>query len=450
MARQPTPQNTSRKHIARLERERQQERYLKIGAGIVLALVAGLILYGILDQLVIKGMRPVARADNQTISVRDFQKEVRFDRYRNLLQLEQITSDAMMLQFFGSYANNIVSRLDSPTQVGQEVLDGMIEDIVVAREAKARGITLTEAEIDQEFEEAFGFFANGTPTPAPTETPFVYSTSTLSPTQIALLPPTATATLDTATAEATQPAEEATATEEPTPTAANEGEATPEATATVTPVPTEFTRDLFEEEVGRFVDAASDINFSRADLRDFLARQLLRTKVYEAITADVTATTEMVWARHILVASEEEAQQVVERLNNGESFVDLAAELSTDTSNKDQGGDLGWFVYTDMVPEFAEAAFALEVGEVSAPVQSSFGWHIIQQLGKEERPLDATQLDSAKSQAYQEWLEAAKLEVNAETYDRWIDVVPTEPEVPVELRSALLQLQQQQQQQTLP
>jgi parvulin-like peptidyl-prolyl isomerase len=138
---------------------------------------------------------------------------------------------------------------------------------------------------------------------------------------------------------------------------------------------------------------------------------------------------------------------VLDRLINGESFVDLAAELSTDTSNKDNGGDLGWFTRDAMVTPFADAAFALEVGEISQPVETNFGWHIIQLLGKETRPLDATQLDDAKSQAYQAWLETAKTEAGVETFDRWMEIVPTEPAVPDEIRQGLIQLQQQQESQ---
>jgi len=85
---------------------------------------------------------------------------------------------------------------------------------------------------------------------------------------------------------------------------------------------------------------------------------------------------EEISARHILVATEEEAQAVIERINAGEDFIELAKEVSTGPSGK-EGGDLGYFVKDRMVPEFSEAAFALEPGAVSAPVKSDFGWHVI-------------------------------------------------------------------------
>lgn len=88
------------------------------------------------------------------------------------------------------------------------------------------------------------------------------------------------------------------------------------------------------------------------------------------------APVERIRARHILVKSEKEAKDVLARLKKGEKFEALAKALSSDGS-KDYGGDLGYFSEPDMVPEFSKAAFALKVGEVSQPVKTDYGWHII-------------------------------------------------------------------------
>ena len=85
---------------------------------------------------------------------------------------------------------------------------------------------------------------------------------------------------------------------------------------------------------------------------------------------------ERVRARHILVATEKEAQDVLAHLQKGEKFEDLAKKISLDGS-KEYGGDLGYFSAEEMVPEFSKAAFALKVGEVSQPVKTDYGWHII-------------------------------------------------------------------------
>ncbi|PKR78268.1 foldase [Halalkalibacillus sediminis] len=81
-------------------------------------------------------------------------------------------------------------------------------------------------------------------------------------------------------------------------------------------------------------------------------------------------------ARHILVEDEATAQEVIEQLDSGEDFETLAQEYSSDGSAQ-EGGDLGYFSTGDMVPEFENAAYDLEVGEVSEPVESQFGWHVI-------------------------------------------------------------------------
>jgi len=82
-------------------------------------------------------------------------------------------------------------------------------------------------------------------------------------------------------------------------------------------------------------------------------------------------------ARHILVASEKEAKELVEKIEDGEKFEKVAEEFSKDPGTAKQGGDLGYFTQDKMVKEFGEAAFDLDVDEVSDPVKSPFGWHII-------------------------------------------------------------------------
>jgi peptidyl-prolyl cis-trans isomerase C len=95
---------------------------------------------------------------------------------------------------------------------------------------------------------------------------------------------------------------------------------------------------------------------------------------------------EEVQARHILVAKEEDAKKLAERAKAGEDFAQLAKENSGDGGSKEQGGMLGYFGRGQMVPQFEEAAFALKKGEISDPVQSQFGWHVIKVEDRRQKP----------------------------------------------------------------
>ena len=86
---------------------------------------------------------------------------------------------------------------------------------------------------------------------------------------------------------------------------------------------------------------------------------------------------EEVQARHILVESEDKAKELAEKIKGGGKFEDIAKENSKDPGSKDDGGNLGYFGHGQMVPQFEEVVFKMQKGDVSAPVQTQFGWHLI-------------------------------------------------------------------------
>tara|TARA_R110000868_G_scaffold66598_5_gene198329 strand:- start:1686 stop:2552 length:867 start_codon:yes stop_codon:yes gene_type:complete len=128
---------------------------------------------------------------------------------------------------------------------------------------------------------------------------------------------------------------------------------------------------------------AREAYFDEKVLRDVYWVQLMRDKVseakvkeyYDTNIAKAEAETEA-HAAHILVTSKAEAQKVIDGIKAGETFEAAAKKASKDSSAAN-GGDLGWFKKADMVPEFSNAVFALKKGEVSGPVESQFGWHVI-------------------------------------------------------------------------
>lgn len=441
---QPTTRNITKKHLARLEKERIQQRYLLFATLGILVIVLLIILFGYFDQAVLQKNKPVARVGNVAITTSSFQTQVRYSRYQKIQQLAQFSSDSIYQQFFAQYIQQLQMELQNPSQIGQQVLDQMIQTEVIQQAAGKLGISVSEEEVDKRLEEEFGFYEKGTPTP--TITPTSFSTSTLSPAQLTLVPPTSTPTetplVTATTVEENNSSQTTTGSETATPEAESVEPATPtpassptpDYTATPEPTATPYTREsfntIYDDVVKNFT---TEIGFTEKDLRDLVRSQLLYQKVFDEITRDIPSVQEQVWARHILVATEEEARAVLDRLNGGESFVSLAAELSTDTSNKDQGGDLSWFTADKMVEPFSQAAFSLQIGEISQPVQTDFGWHIIQVLGHENRPLTPDALNQVKQTEFSKWVEEMKTELKVETFDRWIQVVPTDPEVPAGL-----------------
>jgi len=117
-------------------------------------------------------------------------------------------------------------------------------------------------------------------------------------------------------------------------------------------------------------------------------------KVYDEAVKKMT-NEEEVHARHILVASEDEAKAIVAQLKGGADFAAIAKEKSKDPGAAN-GGDLGYFTKDQMVPEFAEAAFKLDKGQISDPVHTQFGWHIIKVEDKRTKPTPS--FDQVKGQ----------------------------------------------------
>jgi peptidyl-prolyl cis-trans isomerase C len=117
-------------------------------------------------------------------------------------------------------------------------------------------------------------------------------------------------------------------------------------------------------------------------------------KLYEEAVKPMGAEEE-VHARHILVETEDEAKAIVEQIKGGADFAALAKEKSKDPGAAD-GGDLGYFTKEQMVPEFSEVAFKMYPGQLSNPVKTQFGWHIIKLEDKRMRPVP--ELDAIKEQ----------------------------------------------------
>jgi len=355
----------TKKHLARAERERRQRRWIVGGTVATAALVLGLIGYGWLDQEILPLYRPVAVVDGEQITGR--QLKVR-----------------LLVSQLGSY--------DEAESWGPYVIDQLVDETLIRKEAQVRGITVDEEEISKEIQSLFFFYPDGTPTPRPSSTP--------DPTERAYVPPSATATAS------------ATPTDGPSPTA--------RPSATVTPTPTPFTEEAFQAD---YRDALKERGIRETEFRKVIEAALYREKLAKTFEAEVPREQEQVLARHIVVDSEQSAGDVLKRLEEGESWQAVAAELSTDSGSKNLAGYLGWVAKGAMGEAFDLATAEGVVGDLIGPVQTESGWQVIEVLAREVRPLDEFDYQQAVNGAFVAWLDARRAEAEIVKRDDWVDIL---------------------------
>jgi peptidyl-prolyl cis-trans isomerase D len=358
----------------------------------------------------------VATVNGVQISVDAYQKLVRYYRYSWVNRYQQMQTYAQMFASdpqtstsIQQQLDQIVSMLNDSQGLGDAVVNALVDTQLVRQEAARRGITITPAEVDKSLQEAFGYYPQGTPTPLPSPT----------------LENTATPAATPATTQAAGP----TVTLEPTPTVGP--------TETPGPTATPFTAESYAQQVQTFIQGITQAtNLTEQDLRGIIEDSLYRVKLAEAIGADVPTEELQIHARHILVADEATAKDILAKLQAGEDWNALAAASSTDTATAPNGGDLGWFGKGVMDTTFEDAAFATAVGSISAPIQTQFGWHIIQVLESGNHPLAADAITQAKDTKLQDWLTSQRTVNGADgkpiivILDNWLALTPDTPKLP--------------------
>ncbi len=417
----------SREYRSRAQREAELQRRVVLAVGAAVAVSVVVLAIFLVKDLFIDPNQVVASVNGQNITVAEFQQRVRLERF---LLSQQLSGVIDLYRNFGMTDEQInqqllsqppysewMSQLQIPDQLGNRVVNDLVEDTIVRQQAAELGITINQEDIDAAKQDFFGFdpATAGLP-PTPTLTPTITPTPFVSPTPSPI--PSATPTTE-ATAEVTA---EATSEVEPT--------------ATWTPVPTftptaTLTADervaQFQTNVGEYYDTVrSNTGLSSDAVDRYFELLALRKAVRDAVTEDNPDLTLQVNVRHILVATEEEAQDVLAALEAGESFADLARSISTDTGSGAQGGELGWSPITNYVKPFADAVRDAEIGAIVGPVQSEFGYHIVQVRAREEREAEEGELDSAKDRVFENWLEEQRTAQadSIQIFNIWTSFVP--------------------------
>lgn len=364
----------TRKQIARSRRIQKQQRWIYVGLGIVAVLVLGTLAFGLYSEFVLKPASPIALVKGTPIRTDEYQKHVRYRRfllYSNLEEAQKAmarfdSEDEQMQAVIDYYQENIQQIETKLSMVGLDVLDELIDGELVRQEAISRGLTVTSEEVAKSILEQFGYRPDR---PTPTPTPITVT-----------VPITATPTL--------------------------------------TPSPTP-SREQAQKSYQDYLTVLQRVaGFTDEDYKKLIEINLFYKKLQEVMTDEVPTTAEQVHAYHILVEAEEEALNVMKRLEEGEDFAELAEEVSVDPGSKSKGGDLGWFPRGVMAGPFEEAAFALQAGEmVTAPVQTQFGYHIIKVEGHEEdRELEPGFLAMRRNSALSDWLEEERQTADIERF----------------------------------
>ena len=423
-------------------KEQKQTKIIIISFSIIVAVIIGMIGYALLYNNYFKYQKPVAVVGGREISGSEFNQRVRLERNAYVLQYQILmaqaqlfSSDQEMLQNYSNQMVQIISTLDNYDAFGEMLLDNIIDNYVSAIEAEKLGITVSDDEVESAIQ-TLVFRYHSSAEPSPTATLTAIPTSTLSATQIAILnytpTPEATAKLAFTPTITTVNSPTATITVSGINATITPSKQSP--TQTLLPTATQYTFDLYLQKYNEYIANLKSIGVSEESFRKYIKLYLLNQKLQEEITSYVPREQEQVWARHILVNSSEEATAVLNKLKRGEDWSAIAAEVSLDTSNKDYGGNLGWFPRGRMIEEFENAAFNLDIGQISNPIKTKFGFHIIQVLGHETRPLNDQEYENQKTQFYNNWFESAKENIKITKNEVWRDHVPTEPSIPPEMR----------------
>jgi parvulin-like peptidyl-prolyl isomerase len=414
-ARKPEPPEVTRKQSSLSKRERSAQRNVLVFAGVVA--VATLFVFGfglVRTGSLFANQIAVAVVNDEKITVAEMRKRVR-------------------LSYFSSTQSQAAQQTGQPQQIdiallADATLDDMITEILVREAAAEMGITVSEGEIDDAIRATLGFRpvespAASAPTPFPAVPP---TTPTATSTFVFTLTPS-----PTVEGGADDPTPTPTSTVTPTEVGEEASESpTPTATPTVEP-PTEeeeaaFRRE-YEASLAVWTEAAG---MTEAEIRDLFAYSVILDKLFDEVDLDIPAETEQVLAGHILVGSEEEAEALLEELEAGGTFSEVAAEFSTDPSSAYRGGELGWISGEQMgqffSEEFADLVLSQPLGEPGGPVETPFGYHIVLVYDRQAVPLTEIEYLVRRQQEFATYIDTLRTdaEENIEIEENWQRYLP--------------------------
>jgi len=403
----------SQQRQSRRDREMRQRRILFLTMGVVTAAVVLLLVGGALREFVLLPRESLAAVNGTTITRGDYWK---YRRYSLLQQIQQYQFFAAQDPQYQTYVKQLQTQLTTvkTAAIDPTTLTTMTDDQLTVQRLNTLGLSITDTDVARYNTDTFAPVALSSPTATPPVNPTaaVWATQTASAQAVTPTPPGTPGTPGAAT-PGTPGGQEAT----PATPSATPGTPTPSTTVPASATPNrEEALATSTAGFGTFVkNLQTSTGMTQEDYVRLIARpELAKQRVTTQLTGGIKDVQPQVHAYHILVATKDGADQLYSQVTAGgqpdqQKFQDLARTQSTDTSTAPNGGDLGWFPKGIMVEAFENAAFALQPGQVSQPVQTKFGWHVILVAERaDDRPLTLTTLSSLKDAAFTKWLDGQR------------------------------------------
>ncbi len=408
------PRELTRKERAFSKREQEQLNKLYTGLGISGGLVILALILGALYTYIYIPNSAIAIVNKEKITIDQYHKRVQYERFILEDQYRQIAAERAKVveseneQLAGLYEQWSNQILQQRQLVDQQTLDIMIGDKLIETEASKRSITVSDQEVTEQINRLLAGRLGGLTTAEASET----ATARAEASQTAALwTPTPTFT--------PSPTKIITSTKNVSPTETPANTAIPGPTPTLNVI---AAADLGTQYTNWINTLAENTGITAVEYRQFIRANIFRDKLGKIIGDEAPKSAEQAQARHILVKTEEEAKKIIKRLEGGEKFAKLAEELSEDPGSKMEGGDLGFVPHGRFVEPIDKAIFSMPIGEIKA-VQSSFGWHVLEVLVRENRLLSPEDYNQSKRTTFNDWLEKSRKESTIENY--WsIDKLP--------------------------
>jgi len=406
----------SRKDILRARKEAEQKRQIMWAVGGVAGLLILVLIVALVNEFILTPNRAVATVNGEEITIRQWEDRVRYERAQRIVslenQLEAFGGDVGIIQQF---MGQTIVELQDNAALAEGILGQMTDEALLRQAAEARGLTVTDAELDEEIGSFFNYFGGELPTPLPEPTETIAPTPSLTPIPTAVI----TDVVPTNTPPPTL---------EPAPA---------ETAPTATPV----SKESFDEQLGDLLTQLKDLGVDEATFREVIRNQMVVVKLADALAEEQALPTEAPHASIFLLSfdTEADANEALAMAQtdsflavwNGIRSAPADAETTTGTAS-----ELLWRTQDTLTSavgaEAAEAAFVLPPGVPSSVYTQQVDaettrYHLFQVSGREVRELPAATIENAKSSLLSVFLTEQSTIGSVELFENWRNRVPSQP-----------------------